>query len=207
MEPIAKILNRALTETVEHTTKERRSFTEMLPLAQKAYPDFQTFNDPELQKLLVEGLAFSLEMLESKPRWLSMVGKSGTGKTFLAEKLYREARNNPYFISHRTLLNGVTKTFWPTLLSDLRDGRYHRIRDLAEANFVFIDEIAVEHDPSGFGKDKLCELLSLRVEKWTLLTSNLTLEKLAEIDTRISARMIRGGSIVVEVNALDYFLR
>lgn len=206
MEPIAKILNRAMTETAELTTKEKRTFTERLRLAESRFPDFQHFGDYELQRMMVEACEFK-PGCESNPRWLSLVGNSGTGKTFLAEKVYQSARCNPDLTTHRELINPVLKVFWPKLLSQLRDGDYYRIRDLTDANFVFIDEIAVEHDPSGFGKDKLCELLSSRVNKWTILTSNLTLEKLAQIDTRISSRMIRGGSVVVETNAIDFYLR
>ncbi len=155
--------------------------------------------------MLVEACDFIDD--EGEPRWLSLIGNSGTGKTFLAEKVFQKMRGHPLLMEHRELINPVIKIFWPKLLSQLRDGDYYRIRDLADANFVFIDEIAVEHDPSGFGKDKLCELLSSRVKKWTILTSNLTLEKLSNIDTRISSRMIRGGSVVVETDAMDFYLR
>lgn len=208
MDPIAKIIDRSLTETAEHTTKERLPFIERLRSAESHFPDFQHFGDEDLQRMMVEATEFRCELFDQgKPRWLSLIGNSGTGKTFLAEKVFRSASCTPGLTAHRELINPVMKVFWPKLLSQLRDGDYYRIRDLSDANFVFIDEIAVEHDPSGFGKDKLCELLSSRVNKWTVLTSNLTLEKLAQIDTRISSRMIRGGSVVVETNAMDFFLR
>jgi len=121
--------------------------------------------------------------------------------------VYRLAAGNEKLSRHPVLINGVAKAFWPKLLSELRNREYHRIDDLAEANFVFLDELSVEHDPSGFGRDKLCELLSRRIGKWTLITSNLTLQKLADIDTRISSRMIRDRSVVVEVTTTDFALR
>lgn len=142
-----------------------------------------------------------------EPRWLSFLGGSGTGKTFLSKMLYAAASYDSSLSKHHSLLCGVWKTFWPKLLSQLRDQKFYLIEDLSDANFLFLDEIAVEHDPSGFGRDKLCEVLTRRVGKWTLLTSNLTLEKISSIDARIASRMIRGGSVVCDCETLDYNLR
>jgi len=159
--------------------------------------------------MVVEAAEFKrkFEDESSRPTWLSFVGSSGTGKTFLAESVYGYARMCDNLIYHRSLLSGVTKRFWPKLVTKLRDQEFWQIDDLADANFVFLDEIAVEHDPSGFAKDKLCELLSRRVGKWTLLTSNLSLEKLGEMDARIPSRMIRDGSVAVDCSTTDYSLR
>lgn len=121
--------------------------------------------------------------------------------------LYRRARSYPHIAFHPKLTSGAHFAFWPKLLTQLRDGKYWIVEDLADANLVFLDELVTEHDPSGFAKDKLCELLSRRIGKWTIITSNLTLSKLSELDTRISSRMIRGGSRTIEVDALDFSLR
>src|SRR6185369_910740 len=170
--PIAKTIMTAMREL---TTKDERTFTKMpLSEASRRFPSFQTCNDSVLEEMVVEAAEFKrkFEDESSRPTWLSFVGSSGTGKTFLAESVYGYARMCDNLIYHRSLLSGVTKRFWPKLVTKLRDQEFWQIDDLADANFVFLDEIAVEHDPSGFAKDKLCELLSRRVGKWTLLTSN-----------------------------------
>lgn len=158
--------------------------------------------------MLNEAVDFLAEIEErGSPRWISFLGNSGTGKTFLADMLCRQSMRYPQIAQHKELVNGAQIAFWPKLLTKLRNGDYWLIEDLAIANLVFLDEIAVEHDPSGFARDKLCELISRRVGKWTIITSNLTLKKLADIDTRISSRMIRGGSRTIEVDTVDYALR
>lgn len=190
---------------------------------------FQTLGDPVLEHAVIEAASFvtdliggsfmaklagthdSIEYKDVPPRWLSFVGISGTGKTFLARQVYEIAKGFPWPTKPRhgqgALINPVRSVFWPKLLSRLRNKEFWMIDELAECSFVFLDEIAVEHDPSGFAKDKLCELLSRRVRSWTVLTSNLTLEKLAVLDTRIPSRMIRDGSVAVEMNTQDFALR
>src|SRR5438445_453088 len=58
--------------------------------------------------------------------------------------------------------------------------------------------------PSGIGKARLCELLDARIGKWTCITSNLSLEAIATFDRRISSRMKRGESKVIEIRTYDF---
>lgn len=153
-------------------------------------------------------MSFLLAMQENRnPRWLSFVGTSGTGKTYLAEQIFQWAKKQRHMMQHPNLCCPVLKRFWPKLLKDLRDGQYWLIDDLAEANFLFLDEVVIEHDPTGFAKDKLAELLSRRCGHWTVITSNLDMERIHSLDGRIASRMIRGGSEVAEVNTIDFAMR
>lgn len=136
--------------------------------------------------------------------WLSFTGLSGVGKTFLARMALAAAKEAPGMMEHRTLSCPVVTTYWPTLLNKLREGEYHRVTDLIAANVVLLDELTIDHDPSGFGADRLCHILSGRVGKWTLITSNLTISQIADIDPRIASRMVRGGSVVLNCNTQDY---
>lgn len=80
--------------------------------------------------------------------------------------------------------------------------------ELASERFVVFDELGADRDPSGHIRDCLARTLCSRVGKWTIITSNKTLEQIgADIDTRIASRMIRDGSEVVEVELTDYSLR
>lgn len=199
------------TETQALTTKENHTSTKTPSSDQsrKWTEQFKTFDSPVLELMLEEALCFHDEFSfpHSQKRWLSFLGGCGTGKTFLANMLLTRARRFPHLSQHRELVNGALKLFWPRLLTDMRCGNYEQMRDACDAHFLLIDELSVEHDPRGFARDKLCELISMRVGKWTVITSNLTLNKIAELDVRISSRMIRAGSVVVECDTQDYSFR
>jgi len=177
-------------------------------LSNEVLNGFDTLNDPILDKMLFQAKEFLIDMQEKQqPRWLSYCGISGTGKTFLAKKIRSAASRITYMLQHDSLIYPIMFSFWPDLLSRLRDGEFWRMDDLSEANLVVMDEIAIDHDPSGFAADKLCQILSRRVGKWTLLTSNWTLSKIQEIDPRISSRMVRDKSVVVGCDTVDYATR
>lgn len=141
------------------------------------------------------------------PHWISFVGKSGTGKTFISALCRNVAIEHPGLWFHASLINPIISRNWGRLLDCFRDNKYWKIDECIDANLLFLDEIALEHDPNGFGADKLCQILSGRVGKWTILTSNLSMEKIQAIDTRIASRMVRDGSVVVECNTIDYAMR
>ena len=174
------------------------------------FQPWRTHKDPILCDMLAAAKDFVQAMANpsTKPRrWLSFTGPSGTGKTFMAMMIRDAAKKFHHLTYSDTLINPILVRYWPKLITALRNGEYHWIEDLGDANVVFLDEVVVEHDPSGFVTDKLCDLLSRRVGKWTVITSNLTLEKLQAIDNRIASRMVRDGSVVVECNTTDYALR
>ena len=172
------------------------------------FATFRVMNDPVLQKMRDAAAGWVCAMqTEQTPRWLSLVGESGTGKTMLALAALAEARCTPGIMHHKSLRCPIINTYWPTLLNQLRDGQYYRVTDLIGANVVLIDELTIDHDPSGFAADKLCHILSGRVGKWTLITSNLTIERIEQLDRRIASRMVRGGSVVINCNTQDYAMR
>lgn len=140
------------------------------------------------------------------PRWLSLLGPSGTGKTHCAKLLFRlcegwksvygECDFFPQFIN------------WPSLVDDLRSlARYPEVQDMAKWPFLFLDDILAERDQTGFAIDKLNTLLGCRHNKWTVLTSNLRYGEIAERETRIADRMCRDSGIVCNVTAPSYALR
>ena len=55
---------------------------------------------------------------------------------------------------------------------------------------------------------KLYNLLNAREGKFTVITANLTLEDFnQQMDARIASRLIRNGSVVVDVIAEDFNMR
>lgn len=178
--------------------------------SEKPFEDFKTLNDPELEKMARAGLKFCFDARNrgvNQGQWISFVGLSGNGKTFLAEMIYKRTRQLASFKQHESLLRPNERVFWPELVRELRRGEYHRIKDLGDCNLVLFDELVIEHDPSGFVRDNLCEVLKRRARKWTIITSNLTLDTIRAIDARIASMMVRDGSAVIGCNAMDYALR
>jgi DNA replication protein DnaC len=140
-----------------------------------------------------------------KPRWLSFCGPSGIGKTYLASALYKRLLSD--FSDHHSLLCGAMKHTWQQLLSKFRQGDYWLLDDIREANLYFLDDFGTER-PTEFALEKLYEIVEARTKKWTILTCNLNVSKIASsIDTRIASRLIRDGSVVVDVDPQDFFLR
>lgn len=167
------------------------------------YPEFRTFNDPQLVRMKQEAFRFGREHYRYKyaseyepdlyrkyhPRWLTLLGSSGAGKTMLAKKLA-----------------GFVYP-WPTLAKILRAQEYGRFDDICDEKICCIDDIGSEYQ-SDFVNAKLYEMFSRREGKWTIFTANLSVEQVsAKVDPRIASRMLRHGSVVVEVDITDFNLR
>lgn len=182
----------------------------------------RTFGDPALETMVQEAARFVLEMRVDKMdsgsvttrRWLSLLGNSGTGKTMVAKRIWHWFQDYGRVCdwhgadNHFSRVRSGSFCHWRTFVSTLRDGNgYGKFEDYCKDWLLILDEIGMEQDRSGFATDKLAELLSRRVGKWTLMTSNLKYESWADVDTRISSRMMRDGGRVVHVNSMDYALR
>lgn len=159
--------------------------------------------------MLAQAEKFCRDMADPdcRPRWISFLGRSGTGKTFLADLIYQIAALDRRLVKHRNLCCGVIASTWKSLYKKLLDRQYWLMEEYEMANFVFLDEIVCDHDPSGFAKDKLSELICSRVNKWTLITSNLDLAAIEKLDARISSRLIRDGNVIVTCNTKDFASR
>jgi DNA replication protein DnaC len=160
-----------------------------------------------------EAIRFASDMLANcEPRWLSMLGTSGAGKTMLAKSINRVFRKcldgtrlseSPTLVAYR---KGGFKA-WVNVSTDLRNQDYEGFHRLRGDWFVVIDDIGSEHS-TDFISGKLYELLNARENKWTVITANLSLDDIEQkIDARIASRMIRHGSTVVDVNVQDFNLR
>lgn len=163
-------------------------------LALEKLSQFQTLNDPQLELMKTETARFITAWKRGyTPRWLSLVGTSGSGKTMLARKI-------------KDICCGEFRT-WTRITNYLREGEYRWFQDLIRKELLIVDDIGAEYQ-TGFVAAKLYELLSERVGKWTVLTANLSLENIGnKLDPRIASRMIRDGSIVVDVDVPDFNLR
>lgn len=163
--------------------------------------------------MLQESLNLASEMVaDATPRWLSLLGTSGIGKTMLAKRINRVFRRemdgtiaSASEVEIRRRRGGFVT--WRAVAGALRDGEYRWMDDLCGDWFVCLDDIGSEY-ATAFTNAKLFEFLSRRERKWTVITGNLSLEQISDtLDARIASRMLRHGNIVVDVNAPDYNLR
>lgn len=81
------------------------------------------------------------------------------------------------------------------------------IADAIDAGLLFLDDIGAESDKfrSGETIDALCQLLSRRENKWTLVTTNYMLEEWpARFDARVADRLWR-NSLVCDLSDATSF--
>ena len=166
----------------------------------------KTFGDTELEKAASACQEWaSAFKAKAPPRWLSLIGASGTGKTHCAKRLWRYAKQQtdwqPFNYQPRAI-------FWPEFIQELRAGSAFDLRsELKRWPVLFLDDIGSERDPSGFAAEELNTLLGCRVGKWTLLTSNLDIDGITAVDRRLSSRLIRDRNICVSVKTKDFATR
>ena len=161
---------------------------------------FDTCDDSALEDALVATAAFCNAVKHHDHRaryWLTLIGPCGIGKTHLARAVCK-----------LTYARGVDCRFirWSTALNYMRDGHHNYVHELAKFHMLVIDDIGAEHG-SEYGTQKLLELLDRRAGKWTFITSNLTMERFAELDNRIASRLIRSHNRVLQIVTQDYALR
>lgn len=125
------------------------------------------------------------------PRWMSLIGRSGCGKTHLAKSLkeiYKQAypRKIAQFWQWKKIVDDYLLQWDFGIINWLSE----------EVDFLVIDDIGAEQKTK-IGLPNLYKILDARLGKWTVLTSNLLLPQIFEMEGRIASRMVRGGSQVV----------
>ena len=169
---------------------------------------FQTMGDPVLEKMITQAASFWRDVrVGAAPRWLSLCGPSGTGKTFLAKKLRtfasKLARLHCQFdttIGPRARgISYEARWFsWPEVADGFPRGDYSALKDLRSEWFVVIDEIGSARERmEELELDQLFRVLNQRNDKWTVITSNQTVEQLSEREARIADRLVRDRNVTV----------
>src|SRR5688572_26763032 len=89
MNPIAQLTNAALRSALTATQAPATKETTRSMETWARWLDLETFNDPELEELVRLCRQFARGIVDGKPPfWLSLLGKSGTGKTHCATRLW-----------------------------------------------------------------------------------------------------------------------
>lgn len=198
-----QVVNRVLTVMRGPPTPEEPVSTE--DWAKRL--EFETFDDPQLMRLVECCARFCLRLKHKmKPSWLALLGPCGVGKTHCARYAWSFAAR---LMEWHTTKYSPKHIYWPEFIEDLREGLTNGLyRDMRTWPVLFLDDIGAERDPSGFAAEKLNTTLGCRVGKWTIITSNKSLEDLATVDARIADRIIREpGNIYAEIDTESYGLR
>lgn len=158
------------------------------------------------------------------PYWLTFSGRTGCGKTKLALQLFTQGKRlNP----------GDTSPIWPpdfatnghhkhepgqrpkcqfldeqAIADWARSGEYDVIADAKRDFLAVIDDLGVSRDPTAFISDVLMRICAHRMNRWTIFTTNLTLQEVSrERGARIASRLIRDANRLVTITADDYAKR
>jgi DNA replication protein DnaC len=166
----------------------------------------KTYSDPVLIEAVEKCAEFALQFkAECSPRWITILGNTGTGKTHCARRLWNHLSAR---LDWRTCDFNQREIYWPKFVSELRSGdAFENFRDMWKWPVLFLDDICAERDTTGFTSEQLNTLLGCREGKWTIITSNKLLHQIAELEPRIADRMIRRPNIFVEVNTTSHSLR
>ena len=184
-----------------------------MPMSEKFNLEFRTFGESELIKMKEESQNWLFAQWEkSEPYWCSLLGTSGTGKTYLAKQCKDKIEKLGLNV-FRCKFSGVNQYkdvsffYWPTIARKLRGQEYDIVPYIIETDFRFIDDLGAENK-SDYVIGALNEICNSRIGKCTFITSNLSMLDIHDnFDARIASRMKRGKNIIIQTNATDYDLR
>lgn len=148
------------------------------------------------------------------PRWLSLLGTSGAGKTMLAERIIRWARKwraddlDPRNLEGETFRIKVSSFKWSRCIERMLEGDFDWTQRAKSDFIVLLDDIGTESDSpkvKAMAISKLYAILEARRGLWTIVTANLSVEEIGtKMDPRISSRLFRDESEVIDVDVEDY---
>lgn len=176
---------------------------------------FETLGDPSLEKAKAAAARFVNDVAlwldgRSRPHWLTLVGRSGTGKTHLAKEIYRYVWRNLGGENDRQKLFIMDFRFAAAdeLAQQWRERKRAYLPEYESAPLLVVDDMGTVADKSGFVTDAMYTLLSRRMDKWTVITSNLTYSAISEqFDERLADRMIRGKNEVASIECPSWSRR
>jgi hypothetical protein len=138
---------------------------------------------------------------EGFKRLLILMGDSGCGKTHTAKRVANWARGN----SSAAWTSGawehppsVMSVLWPRVCSGFAEWAFGVVDDLCEADLVVLDDVGAEYEKmTDLARDKLCQVLSRREACFTVVTTNVALERWSDVfGMRVADRLMRRSHLV-----------
>lgn len=170
---------------------------------------------PAVQRMADAAEQFAGKWFKNRPHpsLLIFAGQSGTGKSHTARRLntFTAQASLSSFESgawQKPLrIPGSVFLRWPETCDGFKEGNYGVIQDCFEAELLFLDDVGAEHDPSKNGTDKLCQILSRREQRFTVITTNIVPQAWeTRFDKRIVDRLLRNSAIVDLADTASYQL-
>ena len=91
----------------------------------------------------------------------------------------------------------VSFIHWPEVAQDIRERKFASIADMKQEDLLVLDDVGAEQDPFKDVAATLCQVMSRREERFTVITSNVPIEKWPErFDTRVTDRLLRNSELV-----------
>lgn len=162
-----------------------------------------------------EAMAFCKRWFTNSPHHtlLVLVGESGCGKSHIGKAIarYCESAASLAFDARKWDKGGripiTTYVRWPEQTDHFKTGDYSMQEEMIDTDLLVLDDIGAEHDPSKNAADKLCQVLTRREKKFTVVTTNIKpLEWPTKFDTRIADRLMRNSVVVSMFDVGSYSL-
>lgn len=146
-----------------------------------------------------------------EPRWLTILGPSGIGKTLALRQAFRMLSRNEHLwpIRKYNRDGSLSSERMPQCAhiipgEDLHD--YRAPRDYGAYDLLYVEDIGagagMERGSGSVTASRVTELLQYRTGKWTLLDANMSRRQIAQkLDERIASRIKRDGSVLIELPA------
>lgn len=165
---------------------------------------------PVIQTMATEVRNWCHRVMHNKRRntLLVLAGRSGTGKSHAARYAIRFCQAAAMWaLDNRYYDHPLDAEFysWPEIADGFKNGEFGVMADLFNRDAIAIDDIGAEHDPSSMATEKLCQVLSRRDLKHTIVTTNYLPESWGDkFDARIADRLLR-NSVIVDLSAVDSY--
>lgn len=165
---------------------------------------FENFEPGEFSEELEKAKRYVREFDLKKPRNLFFQGSFGTGKSHLSVSITKALTEKGYstiFISTPKLLTKLRSTYGKN--SEQTESEV--LRAIYDADLVVFDDIGAEGDISGWGMQKIFEVIDQRAGKHNVYTTNLSSDDFAASRdlNRIFSRMMMNAEPVI-MNGTDY---
>lgn len=140
---------------------------------------------------------------------LVLAGHTGCGKTKIMTFMHTYCNAAAWQAYHRnkgengwrghSSIPAVHFASWPRVTSEILNKCEGSLLDLLEVDCLFLDDIGAENSAFGIASDKLCQVLSRRERRFTVITTNISPEDWnTRFDVRIADRLLR-NSVVVDM--------